>query len=515
MDIDTYNEQPPQQAALRRRLLAAAIAVAVLGGVVAAIASLGFSGRTAPQVQAVQAEATGIRIVRPNGDVTSIARAHPVLGVSVKKTALVESWGYPSAGKLVSVKRLYSRAAVDEGKRTAQARVEISSASLFGGMIKLRNISMQSTAAVKNDEARGSITLSQGTELTISGHRVTIRPNQQLRIPGYGTLSLNEQAVVSMARSGDKQTGPRYRSVGAAVHFRLTHAVAGLPAGSDIEIGYIESGVRDGAVSGATPSSIAAASRAVSPGSNGRGTPGTPKPGTTSLPRSSTSVRANTQNSGANLQGYTFPVLGESGYSNDWGAPRSQGWTHQGNDIFAKEGTPLVAVADGVLDRVGWNSVGGYRLWLWDDFGNGFYYAHNSAFSPLARDGARVRAGDVLAFVGHTGDAMGTPDHVHFEVHPNGGAATNPFPFLNAWRRGVAVPALSNLIAATAPGKQLALPSLVLVDIADISANGALSGSPSLEVRPSARLPVGEENTAKKNSETLKEALAGSGIDGS
>ena len=63
-----------------------------------------------------------------------------------------------------------------------------------------------------------------------------------------------------------------------------------------------------------------------------------------------------------------------------------------------------------------WNTIGGYRFWLFDKYGNAFYHAHLSAFAPLAQDGARVHQGDVIGFVGHTGDAQGTPDHLHFEV---------------------------------------------------------------------------------------------------
>jgi hypothetical protein len=85
--------------------------------------------------------------------------------------------------------------------------------------------------------------------------------------------------------------------------------------------------------------------------------------------------------------------------------------------------------------------VGGNRLWLADTAGNQFYYAHLSAFSTLARNGAKVQAGDVLGFVGNTGDAQGTPYHLHFEVHPvqllwrGYDGAVNPTKYLDAWKR--------------------------------------------------------------------------------
>ncbi len=88
----------------------------------------------------------------------------------------------------------------------------------------------------------------------------------------------------------------------------------------------------------------------------------------------------------------------------------------------------------GTLHNVGWNRLGGWRLWIEDVSGNWFYYAHLSAFSPIAVDGAHVNAGDVVGFVGHTGDAVGTPSHLHFEIHPGGRWSVPPYDYLQAWQ---------------------------------------------------------------------------------
>jgi hypothetical protein len=137
--------------------------------------------------------------------------------------------------------------------------------------------------------------------------------------------------------------------------------------------------------------------------------------------------------------GYVFPVYGPASFTDDFAAARaSTGW-HHGNDIFAPLGAPVLAVADGTLFSVGWNTIGGHRLWLRDRQGNEYYYAHLSAFSPLAADGAQVEAGDVVGFVGATGDAVGTPPHLHFEIHPAAllglgyDGVVNPYPYLVAW----------------------------------------------------------------------------------
>src|SRR5205814_7517766 len=117
---------------------------------------------------------------------------------------------------------------------------------------------------------------------------------------------------------------------------------------------------------------------------------------------------------------YVIPVGGRPSYGDSCGAARSDvpgGW-HHGDDIFAELGTPVVAVADGTLNRVGWERLGGWRLWVRDRAADEFYYAHLSAYSPLALRDGRVYRGDVIGFVGNTGDAFTTLPHLHFEVHP-------------------------------------------------------------------------------------------------
>jgi murein DD-endopeptidase MepM/ murein hydrolase activator NlpD len=151
--------------------------------------------------------------------------------------------------------------------------------------------------------------------------------------------------------------------------------------------------------------------------------PGTPGDGDVTLVPSAT--------------GYVFPVAGQFSYSDDYGAPRAVTISHQGNDVFADIGTPVVAVADGTLSQVGVNTLGGNRLWLTDDQGAAYYFAHLSAYAAVALEGARVRAGEVIAYVGNTGQAITTPPHLHFEVHPGGKEAgsIDPYPLLRSWEQ--------------------------------------------------------------------------------
>lgn len=115
-------------------------------------------------------------------------------------------------------------------------------------------------------------------------------------------------------------------------------------------------------------------------------------------------------------------------YSDTWGAPRSGGRRHKGTDVFAPQGSPAYAVTDGVIIRTGTGGAGGIVIYLRGDNGDEYYYAHNSA--NLARTGDRVAAGEQIARVGDTGNARGMSPHIHFEVHPGGGAPVNPYPFV-------------------------------------------------------------------------------------
>jgi len=125
---------------------------------------------------------------------------------------------------------------------------------------------------------------------------------------------------------------------------------------------------------------------------------------------------------------YACPVEPPYSYIDTWGAARSSGRTHEGTDIMAPRGAKELAYTDGVVSREHTNSLGGIVLWLDGDNGDQFYYAHLSGYA--VPPGTRVRAGQHIAYVGNTGDARYTAPHLHFEVHPGGGAAVNPYPYV-------------------------------------------------------------------------------------
>jgi peptidoglycan hydrolase-like protein with peptidoglycan-binding domain len=128
-----------------------------------------------------------------------------------------------------------------------------------------------------------------------------------------------------------------------------------------------------------------------------------------------------------------FPVQGRCHFGDTWHFPRGGGRKHEGVDIIAPEGKLIYAVTAGTIthiyhDRPGSLAGNGLRLTMPD--GTYFFYAHLAAFEDGITVGTKVRAGQVLGYNGSTGNA-GTP-HLHFEIHPKGGAAINPYPFVKA-----------------------------------------------------------------------------------
>ena len=114
-------------------------------------------------------------------------------------------------------------------------------------------------------------------------------------------------------------------------------------------------------------------------------------------------------------------------YVDSWGAPRSGGRSHQGTDVMAPHGARVFAFVNGVVSRESTSSNGGIQLYLQGDNGVEYFYAHLSGYAVST--GARVRAGQLIAYNGQTGNAQYTAPHVHFEVHMSGGAV-NPYPHL-------------------------------------------------------------------------------------
>jgi hypothetical protein len=141
-----------------------------------------------------------------------------------------------------------------------------------------------------------------------------------------------------------------------------------------------------------------------------------------------------------------FPVVGGATYIDDFGAPRAGG-SHQGNDLMAERHTPAVAVEAGTVKFWTTSATAGCMLYLYGDSGTTYLYIHlnndltanndnrgkcvaGTAYAPGLKSGAHVAAGQLVGFVGDSGDANGIHPHLHFELHPNDGAAVSPYKYL-------------------------------------------------------------------------------------
>ena len=130
---------------------------------------------------------------------------------------------------------------------------------------------------------------------------------------------------------------------------------------------------------------------------------------------------------------FTLPVS-PSGFADTWGAARSGGRRHQGTDVMAPCGAPVVAVTDGTIQRLASSGAGGVSAYLRASNGDVFFYAHLQGYAAGMSAGRPVSAGQVIASNGNTGNARGGPCHVHFEWHPSGGRPVNPYSLLNSAR---------------------------------------------------------------------------------
>ena len=449
------------------------IALLLIAGSLAAAAT----GASAPSEPAiVSAGANGLSILVP-GQPASVAAEATAPGPAA--TGVADAFVLPADGSLVRTGALSSSVSSRAtGAAGAQAVGDVFGVTLFNGEITAESVAVRAKASAAGADAAGSSV----TNLVVFGTQVAPTPNLRVQLGDWGYLIVLEQVVEAPVADGMKNA----RGAVNALHVVLTADHAGLPTGTEILVGHAEAAASTPAEEPATTVPATTTAKpghpAGVPAKARKPLPKPPEPGILNRPGAVFRLPPTDVSAPLSPAGYVFPVYGASSFIDSFGSARAGvGW-HHGQDIFAPLGAPLLAVADGTVFSVGWNDLGGYRLWLRDRQGNQFYYAHLSAFSPLAVDGNEVKAGDVVGFVGNTGDAQTTPYHLHFEIHPVGllplgyDGVVNAFPYLSAWRRleditfaagrGWAPPVPSN---ATAPR-----PAAILLGSTDISSASGL-----------------------------------------
>jgi hypothetical protein len=388
---------------------------------------------------------------------------------------------FPSGGAIVRTEGVAVRAGNCHGGTRGSGRSSVASPSLFGGAVSANAASLTVRAGRAQTGVQG---------LRIGGKPVVLAAGARAPVAGWGYATRGERRA--LGAGSELQTA-------LAVH--LLRANAGLPSGAIVAVGFSAS---------PKPPPAAAPRRGLAlrhprtahharPQKRAIGTPrrhrralGPRARRRRLLARLQHAHRPLTLTPPLGLQQYVFPVAGPASFGDSYGAARSDVSWHHGDDIFAPLGTPVVAVADGTLNRVGWERLGGWRLWVRDRLANEFYYAHLSGYTGTALRGTRVRAGQVLGFVGDTGDAFGTPFHLHFEIHPRSllslryDGAVDPTTYLEHWQRLGHVRRTRPLHPALPTGKARAQAIYVYREL--LAARGMIRRPPSPPpIRPRSR----------------------------
>ena len=469
-----------------------------LAGLLVLLTGAGGAGG-AGSTAGASARAVAIRVVVP-GQAGAEAGA---ISSPPYHAAFGSGFAYPSDGSVVTTGSISASASSDSGiSGVANATSQVESLSLFGGEITADTVKGAARGSTRGRSARGDFSGASISSLTVLGSAAAVAPNGRVELGDWGYLVTLEQGTDVSSGAGGTQ-GFHGFVTALAVHLTAPHGA--LPAGSEIRIGYAESNVQ--ASVGPPPKPIAPGPVVKQPEhAKRKQTPVAPEP--TKNGRSSAPLLAMPTGLQPRLTagGYVFPVYGPVSYGNTFGAFRGDvaGNWHHGDDIFAPLGAPILACADGLVFSVGWNDVGGNRLWLRDSQGNEFYYAHLSAFTPLARNGMHVKAGEMLGFVGNTGDAQGTPTHLHFEVHPSSllfmgyDGAVNPTPYLDAWKhlQDVRFSNVASWLAKTGIADPAPKPAAILLQVSDISEGSGLEPG-SLQRAMSARTRGAEGQVAR------------------
>ena len=315
---------------------------------------------------------------------------------------------YPAKAPIV---RFLSSTA--SGSTCTGSSVTLASVALFGGAVTARTVEAR--------HGRGTV---DGVE--IFGSPVTLGAGRTVRIGGWGE--------VTAGKTVGRLTAP--------LVVQLFAAHRGLPAGTTIAFAFGASAhvAQRSRSKQHPPASTGTTSTTPRSGAGGSHTSKRHRHKKHAVAQPLTAVPG----LGYKPSHYVFPIDGGASYVDTYGANRSDiydGW-HHGDDLFAPLGTPVVAVARGTLSLVGWNKLGGWRLWLTDRKGNSFYYAHIAGYARWILTHPHVRAGQVIGFLGRTGDAFTTTPHLHFEVHPHQPAfvkldydgAVDPTTYLKKWK---------------------------------------------------------------------------------
>jgi murein DD-endopeptidase MepM/ murein hydrolase activator NlpD len=384
------------------------------------------------------------------------------------------AFAYPGDGSIVAAQSTTASATTSvQTNASAKAESVVTALSLFNGELTADAVTARASAGTGYSGAGGNANGSAVTNLVFGGQPVGAAT--KLTLGSWGQLTIGNQGVDRSAPAG----ADGYRGFVTELDIHLTADHGGLPANSEIQVGYAEAAAQTAPPAPTTETTTTVETVPTTADEPSVGDAPRLRPNRGVKKKSKEPLKLQPKLTAGR---YVFPVYGATSYIDTFGAARADVTYHHGDDIFGRLGQPLVAVSDGTVFSVGWNKVGGNRLWILDGQGNQFYYAHLSAFSTAATNGAHVKAGQVVGFMGNTGDAEGTPVHLHFEVHPVSflylgyDGAVDPTPYLDAWQhqKDLPFPVAAGWAPAVPGGPSAPEPGAILLGMTDISSADGL-----------------------------------------
>jgi hypothetical protein len=384
------------------------------------------------------------------------------------------AFAYPGDGSIVAAQSTTANATTSvQTNASAKAESVVTALSLFNGELTADAVTARASAGTGYSGAGGNANGSAVTNLVFGGQPVGAAT--KLALGSWGQLTIGNQGVDRSAPAG----ADGYRGFVTELDIHLTADHGGLPANSEIQVGYAEAAAQTAPPAPTTETTTTVETVPTTADEPSVGDAPRLRPNRGVKKKSKEPLKLQPKLTAGR---YVFPVYGATSYIDTFGAARADVTYHHGDDIFGRLGQPLVAVSDGTVFSVGWNKVGGNRLWILDGQGNQFYYAHLSAFSTAATNGAHVKAGQVVGFMGNTGDAEGTPVHLHFEVHPVSflylgyDGAVDPTPYLDAWQhqKDLPFPVAAGWAPAVPGGPSAPEPGAILLGMTDISSADGL-----------------------------------------
>jgi murein DD-endopeptidase MepM/ murein hydrolase activator NlpD len=282
----------------------------------------------------------------------------------------------------------------------------------------------------------GYLEVAASSDQRLVNDLVLLQSAYEQQLADLEAAQQDQAAVASDMQSLAAQLSERINAAQAAYDAVQAQRAAQLAAEEAARLAAARTTTTTASPPATEPSTTAVATTTVSittttePSTTTTSTTTTTEPSTTTTSTATTESSTTTVPAAGALQ--VCPVDGFTTFSDTFGAPRSGGRAHEGVDMMAERWTPLVAIESGTIYRLGDGGLGGTTIWLHSDSGDSYYYAHLQAWADGLHAGQQVATGELIGYLGSSGNAPDYLPHLHFEYHPDRGDAVDPFPLVKS-----------------------------------------------------------------------------------